>query len=62
MKMAVQVFSDAGFPDSAVKVGVRERKAGIAPDIRAESHPGYACVILGRKRQESYGTISSTQE
>jgi hypothetical protein len=47
------VNSDAGFPDSAVKVGVRERKAGIAHDIRAESHPNYACVILGRKQQES---------
>jgi len=34
-------------PDSAVKVDVRERKEGIARDIRAESHVGYASVTLG---------------
>jgi nucleotide-binding universal stress UspA family protein len=49
MEKACQVFGDAGFPDSAVKVDVRERKEGIARDIRAESHLGYACVILGRR-------------
>ena len=49
MEKAGQVFSDAGFPASAVKVDVRERKEGIARDIRAESHLGYASVILGRR-------------
>jgi len=32
-----------------VKVDVRERKEGIARDIRAESHLEYASVILGRR-------------
>jgi nucleotide-binding universal stress UspA family protein len=49
MEKACQIFSDAGFPDSAVKVDVRERKEGIARDIRAESHLGYVSVILGRR-------------
>ena len=49
MEKAAQVFSDAGFPDSAVKADVRERKEGIARDIRAESRLGYAAVILGRR-------------
>ncbi len=49
MEKAGQIFSDAGFADSAVKVDVRERKEGIARDIRAESHLGYASVILGRR-------------
>ena len=49
MEKAAQVFSDAGFPDPAVKADVRERKEGIARDIRAESRLGYAAVILGRR-------------
>lgn len=49
MEKACQIFSDAGFPDSAVKVDVRERKEGIARDIRTESHLGYVSVILGRR-------------
>jgi nucleotide-binding universal stress UspA family protein len=49
MEKAAEIFSDAGFPDSAVKVDVRERKEGIAQDIRAESHLGYASVTLGRR-------------
>ncbi len=49
MEKATQVFGDAGFPDSAVKADVRERKEGIARDIRAELHLGYASVILGRR-------------
>jgi nucleotide-binding universal stress UspA family protein len=49
MQMSRQVFSDAGFPDSAVKVDVRPVREGIARDIRAESHLGYASVILGRR-------------
>ncbi|MFZ0943303.1 MAG: universal stress protein [Syntrophobacteraceae bacterium] len=49
MENACQVFRNAGFADSAVKVDVRERKEGIARDIRAESHMGYASVIIGRR-------------
>ncbi|MGO9018359.1 MAG: universal stress protein [Syntrophobacteraceae bacterium] len=49
METAARFFSDAGFPDSAVKADVREKKEGIARDIRAESHLGYASVILGRR-------------
>ena len=49
VERARQVFSDAGFPESAVKAEIRERKEGIARDIRAESHLGYVSVILGRR-------------
>ncbi len=49
MQRARQVFLDAGFPDSAVKADLRERKDGIARDIGAESHRGYDTVILGRR-------------
>ncbi|MEN6438866.1 MAG: universal stress protein [Syntrophobacter sp.] len=49
MKRACQVFMDAGFPGSAVKINVRERKEGIARDIGNESHHGYDSVILGRR-------------
>jgi nucleotide-binding universal stress UspA family protein len=49
MERAKQVFMDAKFPESAVKVDIRERKEGIARDIRAESHRGYDSVILGRR-------------
>lgn len=49
MQRARQVFLDAGFPDSAVKADLRERKDGIARDIGAESHCGYDTVILGRR-------------
>ncbi|MFZ2446190.1 MAG: universal stress protein [Syntrophobacteraceae bacterium] len=49
MKRAHQVFVDANFPKSAVKINVRERKEGIARDIGAESHKGYDAVILGRR-------------
>lgn len=49
MYRARQVFLDAHFPDSAVKVDLRERNEGIARDIGAESHRGYDSVILGRR-------------
>ena len=49
MQRACVIFTDAGFPDSAVKVDVRPVKEGIARDIRAESHLGYDSVILGRR-------------
>ncbi len=49
MDRARQVFLDAGFPDSAIRVDVRERKVGIARDIAMESHRGYDAVILGRR-------------
>lgn len=49
MNNASQIFRDAGFPDSAIRVDIRERKEGIARDIRAESHLGYTSVILGRR-------------
>ena len=49
MKRAHQVFTDAKFPKSSIKIKVCERKEGIARDIGAESHRGYAAVILGRR-------------
>jgi len=49
MKRAHDVFMEAGFPDAAVKINVRERKEGIARDIGTESHLGYDAVILGRR-------------
>lgn len=49
MDRARQVFKNANYPDSAVKVDIRERKEGIARDIGAESHRGYDAVMLGRR-------------
>lgn len=49
MKRARQVFADAHFPESAVRVDVRQREEGIARDIGAESRRGYNAVILGRR-------------
>ncbi len=49
MQRACRIFTDAGFPDSAVKVDVRPVKEGIARDISAESHLGYDSVIIGRR-------------
>ncbi|MHC1729170.1 MAG: universal stress protein [Syntrophobacteraceae bacterium] len=46
---ALQVFLDAGFPDTAIKVDVRDRIEGIARDIGMESHRGYDSVVLGRR-------------
>lgn len=49
MKRAHQVFMNAGFPDSAIQIRVKDRKDGIARDIGAESHRGNDAVILGRR-------------
>ncbi len=49
MARAKQVFLDAKFPVSNLKIDVRERKVGISRDIAMESHRGYDAVILGRR-------------
>ena len=49
MKRARQILLDAGFPEEAVKVEVRQKRAGVVKDIVEESKEGYTTIVVGRK-------------
>ena len=49
MEQACEELYAAGIPKNSVKVGIRERKVGIARDIIAESRSGYHTVVVGRR-------------
>ncbi len=43
-----RVFSEAGFPETSVKICLQDRKIGIAQDIVEESRKDYDVVAVGR--------------
>jgi nucleotide-binding universal stress UspA family protein len=49
MANACQILVDRGFPREAVRVGIQERKVGIARDIIREAQNGYDAVVAGRQ-------------
>lgn len=49
MEQACRLLLDAGVPQDAVSVSVRDRKAGIVQDIISESKSGYDAVVVGRR-------------
>lgn len=49
MAQATQLLLEAGFPASAIKADIHERKEGIARDIISESLNGYDAVVVGRR-------------
>jgi len=49
MNAARQVLLDVGFPEEAVRVEIREKRAGVARDIAKESKQGYSTIVVGRK-------------
>ncbi len=51
MERARQLLRKMGFSRDAVKVEIRERKAGIARDIVHEAESGYDSIMMGRKGQ-----------
>ena len=49
MKRARQILLDAGFPEEAIKVEIRKKRAGVVRDIVEESKEGYTTIVVGRK-------------
>ena len=49
MKCGRQIFLDAGFPEEAVRIQIRKKRASIAGDIVEESKEGYTTIVVGRK-------------
>lgn len=48
MEQARQILLEAGLPKQSIVSHIKERKAGIARDIVAESKHGYQAVVVGR--------------
>ena len=49
MEKAKRSLNNKGFPEDCVAKTIRERKRGIARDIKDEADKGYIAVIVGRK-------------
>ncbi|MDY6988461.1 MAG: universal stress protein [Thermodesulfobacteriota bacterium] len=49
MKRGRQIFLDAGFPEEAVRVQIRKKRASVVRDIVEESKEGYTTIVVGRK-------------
>jgi nucleotide-binding universal stress UspA family protein len=49
MERARQILLDAGFSEEAVKVEIREKRAGVVRDIVETSKEGYTTIVVGRK-------------